>query len=310
MVKVAFLYIFFTTVLFASSLDIKRLQKDFYDEVIVVNIYKKRFGTFIKRTCLDDDLVCVKKTIKRLASWPTVKKDKSLKSFFAIRNTRIKIDKKYWQKVIKKLKHKKLKLLSSQFVSVVDLDKQLFMVLFWDNSKKKFYLIGSDLISSGNIEREKEVKLGEDHYMKTPSGIFCSQVGWRSDGKYSEDNRTLGYGSKNRYVFYFGKQKTVRYNTFDKNLKKIDDPSKWSVISDELNFAVHSHKSSKPMGEPYSHGCIRMTDEFNRFLDDNLILHKNMFQNNKWKAKYTLAPKNMRYKEFAGEYLIVFNNIK
>ena len=87
------------------------------------------------------------------------------------------------------------------------------------------------------------------------------------------------------------------------------DKTKWRIISDYLNLAFHSHKSSKQMGKANSHGCIRMTDELNRFLDTNLVLHKNMFRGKRWLHKYANEPENAKYHKFAGEYLIIFDNI-
>ena len=63
------------------------------------------------------------------------------------------------------------------------------------------------------------------------------------------------------------------------------------------------------MGEPNSHGCIRMTDELNRFLDNNSILHKNMLEGNKWLHKYVKEPNNTKYQNLAGEYLIIFDKV-
>jgi len=259
----------FITILITSSysntINIDELQKEFAQNVLELNVYKK-------------------------------------KSF-------LKFDPNYWNTIVSKLQMKELDLNSSQFISVVDLKKQLFIITFWDENKKLFSYIGNDFISSGNINREKEVKFGENHYLKTPTGVFISNHGWRSTGKKKKDNITLPYGAKDRYIFYFGKQETIRYNTFDKDRNKIYDQDKWKIISDTLDFAVHSHRSSKPMGKPYSHGCIRMTDELNKFLDNNSILHKNVFKNKSWIHKYAKKPKHSKYRDFAGEYLIIFDKI-
>jgi len=159
------------------------------------------------------------------------------------------------------------------------------------------------------MKREKEIMYGENHYLKTPTGIFKSKIGWRSEGKKSDDNVTLGYGKKDRFIFYFGKLDTIRYNTFDKNKQKIKDPKKWKLITDKLSFAVHAHQSSKSMGTPNSHGCVRMSDELNRFLDNNSVLHKNMYKNEKWLSKYSKEPRDSKYHNLSGEYLIIFDNI-
>jgi hypothetical protein len=121
--------------------------------------------------------------------------------------------------------------------------------------------------------------------------------------------KTLGYGYKDRFVFYFGKQKSIRFNIFDQNGTKIDDVDQWKKIIDELDFALHSHKSTKGFGQPHSHGCVRMSDELNRFLDNNMVLHKSMLENSEWKSHYTKPPKNPTNQSLAGQYLIIFDKI-
>lgn len=287
---------------------IEKLQQQFHNDVIELNIFKKRFGSYIKNAC-NDNLACHRKTVKKLKSWESVQNDKTLQYYFKKKSKKLQFDEQYWNRIVGKLHSKNIFLDHSQFVSVIDLEKQLYIVTLWDDESKKFYFIGKDFISSGDINREKEVKRGEDHYLKTPSGVFKSGKGWRSDGKVSKDNVTLGYGQKDRYIFYFGKQQSIRYNTFDKNKQKIYDPEKWKIITDHLNFAVHAHSSSRPLGVPNSHGCIRMTDELNRFLDNNSILHKNMFEGTKWIHKYSKKPNDPKYYDFAGEYLIIFDTV-
>jgi hypothetical protein len=293
---------------YSNTTNVKELQEQFNQDVIELNVFKKRFGSYLQEKC-NDDIKCYKGMITRLKSWDTVQKDNKLKYSLSSKITKLKYDELYWQNLVTKLDTKNIDLHNSQFVSVIDLEKQLYIITFWDKQTQEFNFIGNDFISSGNINREKEVKFGESHYLKTPAGIFKSNYGWRSDGKINDDNVTLGYGQRDRYVFYFGKQKTIRYNTFDKSRQKIYDQNKWKLITDKLNFAVHAHKSSKPMGEPNSHGCIRMTDELNRFLDNNLILHKNILKEGKWLHKYAKEPSNPKYHKFAGEYLIVFDKI-
>jgi len=308
MIKSLLLIIILLNTSYSITNNIKELQIQFKQDVIELNVFKKRYGSYLEKKC-EDNLKCFKTTITRLKSWDTVKKDNKLQYFLSKKSTKLQYDKNYWKNILNKLYNKNINLDKTQFVSVIDLSKQLYIITLWDKETQTFSYIGKDFISSGNIEREKEVKFGEDHYLKTPSGIFKSHNGWRSDGKKSDDNTTLGYGQKDRYIFYFGQQQTVRYNTFDKNKQKIYDPRKWKLITDQLNFAVHSHKSSMPMGKPNSHGCIRMTDELNRFLDNNSILHKNMLKGNKWLHKYAKEPNDPNYRKFAGEFLIVFDKI-
>ncbi|MGB3750317.1 MAG: L,D-transpeptidase [Arcobacteraceae bacterium] len=296
------------SVSYSDSHTIKELQEEFHKDVIELNIFKKRFSKYIKNAC-KDDLRCQRNTVQKLKSWESVQNDKKLHYYFKQKSKKLQFDEEYWKEIVHKLHSKNIFLDHSQFVSVIDLEKQLYIITLWDDQSEDFHFIGKDFISSGNINREKEVKRGEDHYLKTPSGVFKSGKGWRSDGKFSDDNITLGYGKKDRYIFYFGKQQSIRYNTFDKNKQKIYDPEKWQLITDHLDFAIHAHSSSRSLGVPNSHGCIRMTDELNRFLDNNSILHKNMFEDKKWIHKYAKEPNDPKYYDFAGEYLIVFDTV-
>lgn len=297
----------------ASTVDISKLQNEFEKKVLEVNAFKKRYGSYLFKNC-EDDFNCYEKYINLLKSWDSVQNDNSLKMFLETNKKTNSFDKKCWEtlqnKLIEKKQKNNIKLSHTQFVNVIDLEKQLFILTLWDNSRQKFYYIGKDHISSGNMEREAEIRFGENHYLKTPNGIFKSQIGWRSDGKYKDDNRTLGYGYKDRFVFYFGKLKSVRYNTFDKNGSKIIDKESWKLITDELEFALHAHKSSAKLGKPYSHGCVRMSDELNRFLDNNHALHKSMFKDGMWRTNYTKIPKNPQNHNLSGEYLFIFDKIQ
>ncbi len=308
MIRIILISILTLSILHANTLDIKVLQNEFQKNVIETNVFIKRYNTYLEKNC-NDDFTCLKSSIEILKSWDTVKNDQPLQEFINQAEKITNIDESYWNKLLKKIEDKTSTFTKTQFISIVDLQKQYFILTIWDNETKKINYIGRDLISSGNINRELEIVFGEDHYLKTPTGVFESQIGWRSDGKISDDNVTQGYGKKDRFVFYFGKQDTVRYNTFDKNKNKIYNPEKWKLITDKMDFALHSHKSTKPMGQANSHGCIRMSDELNRFLDNNFVLHENMFKDNKWLHKYTKEPKAPRNYNFAGKYLIVLDKI-
>ena len=292
----------------ASNIEIKKLQEQFTANVIEINIFRKRFSTYLEKKC-GDDFECIQNHINILKSWETVQNDRSLWDIYGKKSELFKKDEDYWQKIKNRLLKKRLELEHSQFVSVIDLDKQMLIITLWDQNTKEYYYIGKDYISSGDMEREMEVKYGENHYLKTPAGVFKANNGWRSDGKPKEDNITLGYGKKDRFVFYFGEQSSVRYNTFDKERNKIYDQDQWKLISDKLKLALHAHKSSKPMGEPNSHGCVRTTDEMNRFLDNNLILHKSMLKNEEWSHSFIKPPKQQGDPKLAGEYLIIFDKI-
>jgi len=307
MIKIIILIVLYINT-YANQYNIKALQEEFYTNVIEINVFRKRFENYLNKNC-EDNLSCIKEHISILKSWENVKNDDKLKYLLDKHTQEVKFDQNYWDRTLEKLQNKKIDYNATQFVSVIDLSRQIFTITLWDNENKTYNFIGQDQISSGNINREIEVKYGEDHYLKTPKGIFKSKGGWRSDGQYKKDKVTLGYGYKDRYIFYFGKHKTIRYNSFDKQRNKILDKTKWPKITDFLNLAVHSHKSSKKLGSPHSHGCVRMTDEMNRFLDNNLVLHKSSIKNNTWSNIYSEPPKNPNYYNIAGEYLIIFDNI-
>ncbi len=311
MIKYIFSIFIFISLLSSNSLDIKELQKSFYDEVIVVNIYKKYFNTYLEMSCINDDIQCYKDSILNISAWGTTQNNNKLQNELLNRKDKISLNKKYFNKIIEKIEEKienKI-FFYSQFVSVVDLERQLLIVLFYEDKDDKFYFIGSDLISAGDINREGEVKKGQDHYLKTPIGLYQIKKGWRSEGKYSIDNETLAYGSKGRFIYYLGKHKTIRYNTFTQDGEKMYDKEDWNLISDTLNLAIHSHKSTAKMGKAYSHGCVRMTNELNCFLDNQLILHKNFLKNGDWKLKFAKEPNSLKNKNIAGEYLIIFDKI-
>ena len=88
----------------------------------------------------------------------------------------------------------------------------------------------------------------------------------------------MPYGEKKRLVFFFGEQKSIRYNTF-KNGKKIKYKKNYQLITDKLSFAIHTHISKKSFGVAASHGCIRMSHELNVFLDNNLVFFKHLYKN-------------------------------
>ncbi|MCK5111605.1 MAG: L,D-transpeptidase family protein [Arcobacteraceae bacterium] len=293
-----------------SKYNVKAIQNDFYTKVVKTNIYKKRFTTYLNRNCPNDDNLCYQKKINMLSQWDTVQNDISLKNIIDDSNKVLFIDEKYWQRITTQLLSKINNNLGvSQFVSLIDLSKQLYILTLWNNIEKKFYLIGSDLISSGDMQREANIINGDDHYFNTPTGILKVKEGWRSDGKILDDNFTLPYGKKNRYIFYFGKKNGIRYNTFDNNGNKIEEQKKWNVITDSFEFAMHAHRSTNPLGMKVSHGCIRMSNDLNLFLDNNLVLHKNIIDGKKWLPKYSQKPKTPQYYELAGEYLIIFDKI-
>jgi len=279
LIKLLITSILLSLLLQASSFDVKKMQQDFHEEVVLKPLYIK----YNEKNIVDK---AVKKRAKK----------------FRVYNF-------YWKRAKEQLWKKRKHFLTSQFVTLVDLSKQVLIVVLWDNITKDFYPIGFDFIASGNIKREKEVKSGDDHYFKTPAGFFGIKSGWRSDGEIYKDNITMPYGKKDTFVFYFGEQNGLRYNTFDTNNTKIADPKKYKLITDKLKFAIHAHVSTAPLGRPQSHGCIRMSNELNIYLDNNLVFFKHQYNGKKWIHPYNKPPTKPNNHKLAGEYMLILNKI-
>ena len=277
--KFFIILLFLSSLLQASSFNVKRLQKDFHSTVVLKPLYSK----YKKKSLVDK---AIQKRAKK----------------FRVYNF-------YWKRAKVLLSKHKKHLRTSQFLTLVDLSKQVLIVVLWDKKANDFYPLGFDFISSGNIDREKEVSAGADHYFKTPAGFFSIQSGWRSDGKTYTDNFTKPYGKKDSYVFYFGEQTSLRYNTFDANKTKIKDQKKWKLITDKLKFAMHAHTSTAPLGTPQSHGCIRMSDDMNIYLDNNLVFFKSLYKGKKWTHPYKKPPTRPKNHNLAGNFMLVVNSI-
>ena len=305
-------FLFFNT-LFGVEKSIKELQKQFFNDVIETRIYKKHYEKYILSACLVDDLSCQTKLIEKMKRnnvvYKNVALNKDIKRIMSLTYD----SKKYLDKIRLKLKNelKNISLNDREFISTIDLSRQTLSVFLYDKQNDIFHKIGTDLISSGDKNREGEISWGDDHFFDTPIGVFQIKEGWRSEGKYKTyQNETYQpYGSKDRFIFHIGKINTTRYHVFDRNKEKILDQNDWIVIEDTINFALHSHRSSAKLGTATSHGCIRMSDELNYFLDTNAILHKQFFRDDKWRLKFTKKPKELNYKEFAGEYIVIFDKI-
>lgn len=290
--------------LFANDVSITKLQTTFFKEVNEKNIYLKHYTNFLYETCKNNQ-VCINETITRLKSWESVQNNPYLK----------KHQKNYYEQTqvspftLEKMQHhlsqviQAKKINTSQFLSFLDISKQRLSVLFYDSNKEKFYYIGSDLVSTGNMEKEKTIKQGDDHFLKTPTGVYESLQGWRSNGEIIEEKNIMPYGKKERFVFYFGKQKSIRYQIQE---SKNTQPK---IISDYLEFALHAHESPFNLGDPQSHGCIRISNELNLFLDEHLVLHANNIKNGKWKNPTAKAPKSFPKTPYMGKYLIIVDTI-
>ncbi len=299
----------FVPALHALTVDIDLLQESFYQKVILPNVYKERFYRLIEKRCEHNEQSCFDNELDGLRKSVRLTQGSRLARMLDRRLKRTQITTRYWKAARKHLRDYQKYLKRTQFVTFVDLSRQMLMVLLWDRRLKQFHIIGSDLISSGNMEKEVRVGNGEDHYLKTPAGIFKIVSGWRSDGKVLDDGITMPYGEKGRFVFYFGWQKSIRYNTFDENGTKVEDKEEWNLIEDELALAIHAHRSTASLGRPHSHGCIRMTNEMNAFLDNNLVLHKNVLEGKKWISESADPPLQPKYYDLAGEYLIIADSV-
>ena len=308
MIKIV-LFLALSSRVFAFSSELRLLQEHYYKEVTVNSVYKDRFEHFLSKNCDDNDHRCEKALLRKLKNDFKLFKDEKLTNIYEQRLAQTLISESYWGRVEKYLKKQKYSFERSQFITFVDLSKQWLLVLLWYQPHQSFYLLGNDLISSGDMEREANVTNGEDHYLKTPVGLFQIQSGWRSKGKTLDESGTMPYGQKDRFVFFFGKQQSIRYNTFDANGSKISDKESWPLITDELSFAIHAHKSSTYLGKPFSHGCIRMSNDLNLFLDNNLVLHDKVLDDTTWISTSANPPKNPKNYHLAGSYLIVVDGL-
>ncbi len=300
----------FSGSLYASTYNLAEIQNDFYTNVAIKPLYEEYYGKTIDELCKERSAACYNSELLKIMKDIPFTENSFIKESLAQRKKKFHIRNNYWKKAQKHLASKQDVFDFSQFIALVDLSKQVLILVLWDNDTKTFHPIGFDFISSGNINKEINTNTGEDHYLKTPSGLFAIQSGWRSDGKVLDDNITMPYGQKNTYVFYFGTQKSIRYNSFDKNGKKIKDTDKWKLITDKLQLALHAHKSSAPLGQPNSHGCIRISKELNHFLDNNLVFFKQLYNSQReWIHPYNKAPKEAKNYQFAGKYLFVLDRI-
>jgi hypothetical protein len=308
------LIVLFTLIsfVFSSNPNIRELRKEFYNHVIVINNYKHYFKDELNKNCKDNDIQCYQNVIKDIKALKNDDRNKQVTDDLRSHKQATFITNEYFKEakktVFKKLTGKKFS--DFEYISLVDLSRQIYIIFLYDKKENKLYKIGVDLISGGTIHRENEVKYGEDHYFGTPEGVYEVKKGWRSAGKFKEDNVTMPYGSKDMFIYYFGKMKAKRYHTFTKSRKKIQNEKNYILIDDTLNFAIHSHNSADRLGFPNSHGCVRMSDEMNIYLDKNLVLHKNFFnKNEQWNLKYSKKPKEIHNIKIKGAYLVIVNSL-
>jgi len=138
-------YIFIVVFLVLNSYcnELQDLKDDFYKNVVLKNINKKYNKNEIKKVLKHYNEVTYLSNINK--------------------NT-------IGKKVLEVIKRDNIK--HDEYFSFVNLQKQTFIVTLFKYKTNKLYIIGSDLISSGNMKRELEIKNGEDHYFETPTGEF------------------------------------------------------------------------------------------------------------------------------------------
>lgn len=180
----------------------------------------------------------------------------------------------------------------SQYFVYVDRNPnaQFITVGFYDAERKQIEFLGTDLISSGNIEK------GGD-YFETPTGIFENLVdnfSYRALGTPNQDG-WRGLGAKDSRVWDFGDQK---------GFKKYKNGNTVS----QMRLLMHStdpDKGEPRLGRIDSKGCVRISHGLNGFLDTYAILDRNYEQWVKTKPDSWLLRKDRKPVSYPGKYLII-----
>ncbi len=120
-------------------------------------------------------------------------------------------------------------------------------------------IIGVDLISTGKLRR------GDDSFI-TPAGVFehnLDNYGYRAQGtKNSKGWR--GLGAKGSRVWDFG---------FQQGLRQFSQ----GVYPSQMRLLMHATDpdfGEPRLGSPDSKGCVRISAQFNRFLDVHAVLDR------------------------------------
>ena len=156
---------------------------------------------------------------------------------------------------------------SSQFFVYVDAapDRQLAFLAYYqagaglDGRDGTTRLIGADLVSTGKL------RPGDDSVI-TPAGVYehdLDNYGYRAQGT-KNDKGWRGLGAKGSRVWDFGFQQGLRQ--FRQGVR----PSQMRLLM---------HATDPDFGEPRlgsadSKGCVRVSAQFNRFLDIHAILDR------------------------------------
>ena len=180
----------------------------------------------------------------------------------------------------------------SQYFVYVDRNPsaQFVTVGFYDQVENRIEFLGTDLVSSGNVEK------GGD-YFETPTGVFENLVenfSYRAMGTPNQDG-WRGLGAKDSRVWDFGDQKSV---------KKYKEGN---TIS-QMRLLMHStdpDKGEQRLGRIDSKGCVRISQGLNRFLDAYAILDQNYEEWAKSKPDSWLLKKDRHPVAYPGRYLII-----
>ena len=180
----------------------------------------------------------------------------------------------------------------SQYFVFVDRNPsvQFVTVGFYDAGRKQIDFLGTDLISSGNIEK------GGD-YFETPTGVFENLVdnfSYRALGTPNQDG-WRGLGAKDSRVWDFGDQK---------GYKKYKNGNTVS----QMRLLMHStdpDKGEPRLGRIDSKGCVRISHGLNGFLDTYAILDRNYELWIKTKPDSWLLRKDRKPVSYPGKFLII-----
>ena len=119
--------LFLSISLNATVKTVKNLQIEFAKSVLETNIFRERYSNYLEKKC-GDDINCIQTKIDMLKQWDTVQNDNKLWYKYKNKSYLFNYEDNYWKKIQNKLNNKNIKLEKSQFVSVIDLEKQLFIV--------------------------------------------------------------------------------------------------------------------------------------------------------------------------------------
>jgi len=181
---------------------------------------------------------------------------------------------------------------STQFFAYADRNPktQFIVVGLYDATSGRIEILGTDLISSGNIEK------GGD-YFETPTGVFENNLdnfSYRAQGTPNQEG-WRGLGAKDSRVWDFG---------YQRGLKKYKAGNTMS----QLRLLMHStdpDRGEARLGRTDSKGCVRISQGLNRFLDTYAILDSHYEEWAKTKPDSWLFRKERKPTAYPGKYLVI-----